>query len=238
MPFDTSDDAQAFLRLLRAHPEWRAELRRELLTEELLGVPARLARVETALAELAARLEQLTARVDALAEAQARTEAAVERLVEALRVTRHELGQLSQGVATDLEALAERSLEAALVQRGYRALGRPWSLALDGAGEIDVVLRVARPDGTPAVALVEARRRVDRRDAEAWGQRAWGAGWRQRLHAAGVPGPYLPYLFAHRWRLEPSTLVEAIEEGRLPRIGLLDPRGELLPAPDVPAATA
>jgi hypothetical protein len=36
----TVDDLQDLLRLLEQHPEWRAELRRYVLTEELLELPA------------------------------------------------------------------------------------------------------------------------------------------------------------------------------------------------------
>ncbi|MBI4493584.1 MAG: hypothetical protein HY690_12410, partial [Chloroflexi bacterium] len=91
MPF-TSDDFQDLIRLLERHPEWRPELRRLVLSEELLELPARIGqladstvqrfgRLDAALERLAEAQEQterrlatLTARVDALAEAQARTE--------------------------------------------------------------------------------------------------------------------------------------------------------------------
>jgi hypothetical protein len=65
MPF-TIDDFPDLLRLLDQHPEWRAELRRHVLGDELPELPA-LARQ---LIEAQTRTE---ARVDALAEAQART---------------------------------------------------------------------------------------------------------------------------------------------------------------------
>ncbi len=95
MPF-TVRDFQDLLRLLQEKPEWREELRRAVLTEELLDLP-RLVR-------------EIAAEVEALAEAQRRTEerlgrleAAVEALAEAQRRTEERLGRLEAAV----EALAE-----------------------------------------------------------------------------------------------------------------------------------
>lgn len=65
------EDFHDLLRLLEARPEWRAELRLVVLTEDLLRLPEQLAqaRLETerSFQELAARLDTLTARVDGLA---------------------------------------------------------------------------------------------------------------------------------------------------------------------------
>jgi hypothetical protein len=80
-------DFHDFVRLLEERPEWRVELRRLVLTEELLGLPAivrQLAEAQErtgeqmrALAEAQQRTEQ---EVRALAEAQSRTEARLNRL--------------------------------------------------------------------------------------------------------------------------------------------------------------
>ena len=72
------EDFHDLVRLLEERPEWRAELRRLVLTDELLALPEQIAhlRQETeqrfqtlaeALATLTARVDALTARVDALA---------------------------------------------------------------------------------------------------------------------------------------------------------------------------
>ena len=50
MPF-TVDDFYDFIRLIETRPEWRTELRRLVLTDELLAVPEQLT-------ELRARSEQ------------------------------------------------------------------------------------------------------------------------------------------------------------------------------------
>lgn len=95
MPF-TVENFRDLIKLLEEHPEWRAELRRLVLSEELLTVPerldrltraveqsdARLAAVEAALAELAARQAETEATLARLAERQERTEAALRELAE------------------------------------------------------------------------------------------------------------------------------------------------------------
>jgi len=69
MPF-TVDDFHDFIRLIETRPEWRTELRRLVLTNELLAVPEQLA-------ELRTRSEQ---QFMALAEAQQCTEVLLETL--------------------------------------------------------------------------------------------------------------------------------------------------------------
>ena len=118
----TVDDFPSLIRLLGEHPEWRAELRRHVLSEELLELPTIVRQVADQLATLTARVDALavqlgtlTARVDALAEAQARTEErltrleeVVERLAEAQARTEAELEKLIgrvDGLARDVRRL-------------------------------------------------------------------------------------------------------------------------------------
>jgi hypothetical protein len=124
----TVDDFQDLLRLLGQHPEWRDELRRHVLTDELLELPAivrRLAeaqerteqqlaslaeqvdqlavaqaRTDQQLASLGARVDQLTARIDQLAEAQTRTERRLAELAEAQARTETQLGVLTDRVGS------------------------------------------------------------------------------------------------------------------------------------------
>ncbi len=92
----TVEDYYALLRLLHEHPEWRPELRRLVLSDELLALPE----IVRELAEAQRRTE---ARIEALAEAQQRTEAHLSALTEAQRRTEERLEALTQRV----EALAE-----------------------------------------------------------------------------------------------------------------------------------
>ena len=99
-------DFHDLVRLLGEHPEWREELRRLLLTEELLALPQvvqDLAREVRRLAELQAATDQQVAR---LVEAQtatdqrlARVEEAVTQLTRAQTRTEERLGTLEEAVA-------------------------------------------------------------------------------------------------------------------------------------------
>jgi hypothetical protein len=87
MPF-TVQDYTDLARLLVEHPEWRLELRRLLLSDDLLSLPEvvrilaeaqqrtgeRLGRLESIVEALAVQVQGLATQVQALAEAQRRTE--------------------------------------------------------------------------------------------------------------------------------------------------------------------
>jgi hypothetical protein len=87
----TIDDFQDLLRLLEQRPEWRADLRRHVLTEELLALPA-LVR------ELADGQAALTRQVEALAAAQARTEVQVGALADRVGTLADRVGALADRV--------------------------------------------------------------------------------------------------------------------------------------------
>lgn len=124
MPF-TVDEFQDLIRLLEQHPEWRADLRRHVLSDELLELPAIVRQLAEQMTALTARVDQLaeqvaglTARVDQLAEAQVRTEqrlgrleSAVEQLAEAQARTEQRLGRL-EAAFERLEGVVERLVEA------------------------------------------------------------------------------------------------------------------------------
>ena len=110
MPF-TTDDFHDLIRLIETRPEWRAELRRLVLTEELLAAPDQLAALRVrseeqfqALVEAQQRtniqLTTLTERVTALAAAQ-------ERMDSQLMVLTERVTALSERV-TALAAAQER----------------------------------------------------------------------------------------------------------------------------------
>lgn len=110
MPFAV-EDFQSLIRLLGEHPEWRAELRRHVLSEELLELPdivRRLAeaqaRTEHALLQLGDRVDGLGRRLEELALAQAQSERRIGELAEAQGRTELALAQL----AARVDALAER----------------------------------------------------------------------------------------------------------------------------------
>jgi hypothetical protein len=111
----TVEDFHDLIELLAQRPEWRAELRRHVLSEELLelpslvrqlveaqaraearleGVEGRLAGVESRLDRVEVRLGGVESAIQALAEAQARTEAAVASLAAAQERTEARLDRV------------------------------------------------------------------------------------------------------------------------------------------------
>jgi hypothetical protein len=86
MPFSLEEWLD-LVRLLEQHPEWRAELRRLVLTEEVLSLP----RTVSELAEAQRRTEQ---RLEELVEAQRHTEQRLQELAVAQRRSDHHLGRL------------------------------------------------------------------------------------------------------------------------------------------------
>ena len=126
----TVEDFHDLIELLGQHPEWRAELRRHVLSDELLELPSLVrqlveaqARTEAAVAHLIAaqerseaRLDRLGAAVQALAEAQARAEARLERVevrLDGLEATLQRLAEAQAGAAQEIRnlAVAQRRLE-------------------------------------------------------------------------------------------------------------------------------
>ncbi|MCS6772743.1 MAG: YraN family protein [Thermoflexales bacterium] len=103
MPFSRSD-FRALLEALRANPEWRAELRQMLLTEELLELPGlmqQLIGTVRALAEAQQRFEQ---RLSALEQRMAELAESIRALTEAQRRFEQQQAELAQRQA----ALEER----------------------------------------------------------------------------------------------------------------------------------
>lgn len=89
------------IRLLETHPDWRADLRRVLLTDDLLDLPrsvSQLTREVQALVEAQRRTETqlttLTREVQALAEAQRRTDAQLAMLTEIVQRQSVDVGRL------------------------------------------------------------------------------------------------------------------------------------------------
>jgi hypothetical protein len=95
------EEFQDLIRLLQERPEWRADLRRLVLTDELLALPE-LVR------ELVQAQQRTEERVGRLEEAQQRTEARVGQLAESLGSLRAETERRFQELATAQLTLTRR----------------------------------------------------------------------------------------------------------------------------------
>jgi len=92
------------IKLLEERPEWKKELRRLILTEELLDLPKAFQRIVEVQKHTDEQLDILTNRIDQLAEAQKRTEEQLESLT-------HRVNELTQRVdqlTARMEKLTQR----------------------------------------------------------------------------------------------------------------------------------
>jgi hypothetical protein len=116
-----SNDLESLVRLVREHPEWREALRRELLTDDLLTLPA-AGRLERALEALAAAQDRTEAQVAAnhayltglladLAKQSAQTDARLEALAKQSAETDARLAEMDARLGERLDALAKQSAE-------------------------------------------------------------------------------------------------------------------------------
>jgi hypothetical protein len=147
----TVRDYQDLVQLLAKHPEWQAELRRLLLADDFLALPAIVRdlaqaqkRTEQRVAELAEaqkrseeRLTRLETAVAQLAEAQQRTEQRVAELAEAQKRSEERLTRLEIAVAelADAQKRTEQHLEQLVlhVDQLAQAQQRVW----DKLGRLD-----------------------------------------------------------------------------------------------------
>src|ERR671923_93732 len=102
------EDFQDLIRLLQARPEWRADLRRVVLTDELLALPEQVARLQV---ETDRRFHELAEQIAALAEAQRRTEGQVAALSEAQKRTEERVATLTEA-QNRIEGQVARLIEA------------------------------------------------------------------------------------------------------------------------------
>ena len=168
MPF-AADEFHDLIRLVEAHPEWRAELRRLVLTDELLALPEQVG--------------ALTREVTALATTQQRLEEQMTTLT--IQVTA--LVRSVQTLTDDVGNLKGRSLEADYRTKGPayfgRLIRRPHVLTSD---ELVTLLEDAREHGVfsdaevqelyDADLVVRGRRAIDGTEVYLVVEVSWGVG--------------------------------------------------------------
>ncbi len=240
MPF-TISDFHDLIRLLEAHPEWRAELARLLFPEAFLNLP----RVVEALAEAQRRTE---AALDRLAERMERgfAEAAADRqrIWEAIRETNDRMERGFAEAAADRRQLREeiRDLKGEARELFYRhratgIFGRFLREGHEATSEVADQLQIAlqegriterdytqvlaadllwggrlRETGEPVLLVVEASWRVERSDVERARERA------QVLCRAGLKA--VPVAAGKEWPSEVEALayekqVVVVQDGRV-----------------------
>ena len=169
----TVDDVRDLVRLLDERPEWRAEVRRQLLSDEFLAMPEQLAALRLEVQRLDKKIaeQQLeTARRFQQVEDQI---AALTRTVDTLR---DDVGELKG------DSLERRYREKAgayfgrLIRRAHVLTDSELNALLDDAVERGVLTDDESDEVTWADAVVRGRRRGDRAEVVAVAEVSWGVG--------------------------------------------------------------
>ena len=187
----TVDDVRDLVRLLDERPEWRAEVRRQLLSDEFLALPEQIAevrlrteRVEEQIAELRLDMERrFRSLEEQIAKQRLETEARFEQvegqiaaLIRTVDTVRDDVGELKG------DSLERRYREKAgayfgrLLRRARVVTDDELNEMLDDAVERGALTEDESDEVTWADAVVRGRRRGDRAQVVAVAEVSWGVG--------------------------------------------------------------
>ena len=172
----TIDEFHDLLRLLREHPDWRDELRRQVLADEMLDLPKAMQKLTERVDQLTERMDQLTERVDQLAGRMNQLAGRMDQLAES-----------HVKVSQDVDWLKGSMLELRYKNRApayfSKIIRRTHVLSHDEMNElIDEAESAERISAKDADDLLEAdlvvrgRRRADGRDVFLVVEVSWGIG--------------------------------------------------------------
>jgi hypothetical protein len=179
----TVRDFRDLVELLEQHPEWRAELRRLVLTEELLTLPQLIRELVDAQQHTEQRLERLEVTVQALAEAQRQTEQTMAQLADSHLHVERRVGHIEAEVG-DLKGMTleiryrDRAFAyfARVVRRAHALSGDELLALLETAVDQGMLSEEGADDVLLADVVVRGRRRDDRSEAYLVVEVSWGVG--------------------------------------------------------------
>ncbi|MCS7054781.1 MAG: hypothetical protein NZM18_01185 [Thermoflexales bacterium] len=224
MPFTVSD-FHDLVELLEQNPSWRAEIRRLVLTDDILRLPKTMESLAATVDQFARSTEERFRQVEKmladLAASQQRTEQRVEELAVMQQRTSTQVARLENIIGVTVEEEAAAVLRAVLEEKGYRILAETLYLRLNG--DIDVAHQVEDPQGRRMWAVLEAKARLGWQAVEAWAKRIRSESFRDALRRVGVEGPFLVYVYGMRADLSARKAAEKFG------VGLLSSQGEIVP---------
>jgi hypothetical protein len=139
-----------------------------------------------------------------------------------MRVVNLRLGRLEDALGLTIEEHAEDILRLVLREKGLEIVEEPRSLPVDTEGQVDLVAVCRDPQGRRVAVVVESKARLSVSAVRRWAGRVGSVEFRAKLAEAGLPGPYLAYVFGIR-------MDRAVEEAaREAGLGLLGSRGEVV----------
>ncbi len=172
----TIQEFRDLIQLLEHHPAWRAELRRWVLSEELLALPQTMHELAEAQRHTEERIGQLTVRMDELAQR-----------VDQLAVRMEQLVEIQSRMGSDLERLKGSDLErryrerahayfSRLIRRTHVLSGDELSTLLEDAVTQQQLSEDEADDILLADVVVRGRRREDGADVHLVVEVSWGIG--------------------------------------------------------------
>lgn len=186
MPF-TVEEFRDLVRILEERPEWRGELRRLVLTDELLSLPEQVASLRAAteqsfqeLIEAQKRTEgqvaTLAAQVTELTQAQKRTEGQFTDLAESVRVLARDMGDV-KGRLLEIDYRTKGpAYFSRMLRRSHVLSPDELTALLDDAVDSGVLSDDQAQDISAADAIVRGRRREDGAEVYLVVEVSWGVG--------------------------------------------------------------
>jgi hypothetical protein len=167
MPF-TVEEFRDLVRILEERPEWRAELRRLVLTDEILTLPALIRELIEAQRRTEQRVATIEEQLAALIEAQQRTEQEIATLVEVQRRAEQRIGTLTNDMAGVKGVVLElryhhraHAYFAPLIRRTHVLSGEEIETLLEGAVAQGLLSEAEADEILLADLLLRGRRRAD-----------------------------------------------------------------------------
>jgi uncharacterized protein (UPF0335 family) len=249
-----------FLELLDRDPAFREEVRRKLLTDELLALPERVERLRLEIHKEFERvwraIQENNRQIAALTERMERVEAQIATLAQQVQENSRQIAALTERmerVETQIAALTE---EVRDLRRTVGRMEERWGLAHENMaedlmprflasagrrvrpsamvqfdGEADLVLEVEETDGRRVTWVVEVKGRV-------WGPRPFeqvlerirDAAFRSWLQREGFPEPVIPAVFGLAIYAGAEAMAQKLG------VGLYEARRGEVVAPRIPSA--
>jgi hypothetical protein len=231
-------DWDEFVRRLREDPAFREEVRRQVLTEDLLNLPAVVSRVLNLQGQTLEAVRGMAAAVEAFVgevrTALGRVEAQIATLAEQVRTLAKKTDDMDKtlsrhgqfvGVAWEVDAV--RALKEVLRKRGVRLRGgfRTYALPM---WEVDA-LAPAEDERGPLWVLLEVAGRPDPGDVWKLARYLEDPGVRAALGEFGVRGRVQAWVYALRRKVTAKGTPE--EAASKCGVGLLDPEEGVLVEP-------
>ena len=151
----TIDTIHDLSRILREHPEWREELRRTLLTEEVLALPQRLAeyaeKADRSLEAAERRLEAVEGRLEAVDRRLESVDRRLDALEKEMALNTRETAMNTRHIGEMKGMFMERDVaeNAALIASD---MGLVWQTSLDRqdvVALVDEAVRTGQAEGIP-----------------------------------------------------------------------------------------